>query len=214
MKNKITSIQTQKNNKERVNVFVDDEYAFSCDAELVYKYNLKNGIEVNLDFIKEIVSNDEFSKAKSTALKIFERSYKTEKEMIEKLQSRDFPDEVIQRVISFMKEYAFIDDEKYTQMYVKDKIKNRGRNRIKYDLLRKGVDEEIINNKINSFDSEEEIDIAIELGSKKYNSIIKREQDQRKIKQKLSQFLLSRGYTWDTINKVVRVLLKGETIEE
>lgn len=214
MKNKITSIQTQKNNKERVNVFVDDEYAFSCDAELVYKYNLKNGIEVNLDFIKEIVSNDEFSKAKSTALKIFERSYKTEKEMIEKLQSRDFPDEVIQRVISFMKEYAFIDDEKYTQMYVKDKIKNRGRNKIKYDLLRKGVDEEIINNKINSFDSEEEIDIAIELGSKKYNSIIKREQDQRKIKQKLSQFLLSRGYTWDTINKVVRVLLKGETIEE
>lgn len=214
MKNKITSIQAQKNNKERVNVFVDDEYAFSCDAELVYKYNLKNGVEVNLDFIKEIVRNDEFSKAKSAALKIIERTYKTEKEMIEKLQSRDFSDEVIQRVISFMKEYAFIDDAKYTQMYVKDKIKNRGRNRIKYDLLRKGVDEEIISNKINSFDSEEEIDIAIELGSKKYNSIIKREQDQRKIKQKLSQFLLSRGYTWDTINKVVRVLLKGETIDE
>lgn len=214
MNNKITSIQAQKNNKERVNVFIDEEFAFPCDAELVYKYNLKVGIEVNFDFIEEIAKNDDFSKAKSNALKFIERSYKTEKEIKEKLQSRGYAEEVISRVMEFLKEYAFIDDAKYAQMYVNDRIKNKGRNKIKYDLIRKGIDEDIINTKINGVDSEEELNTALELGNKKYNSIIKREQDERKIKQKLSQFLVSRGYTWEIANKVLRVLIKGELIDE
>jgi SOS response regulatory protein OraA/RecX len=54
----------------------------------------------------------------------------------------------------------------------------------------------------------------MELGNKKYSNLIKREQDERKIKQKLSQFLVSRGYAWDTINKVLRAITKGEFIDE
>jgi regulatory protein len=34
---KITKIEIQKRNKERVNLFLDGEYAFSISAELVYK---------------------------------------------------------------------------------------------------------------------------------------------------------------------------------
>ena len=37
----ITKVEVQKNNKNRVNVYVDEEYAFSCAAEVVYKYDLK-----------------------------------------------------------------------------------------------------------------------------------------------------------------------------
>lgn len=39
----ITKVEVQKNNKNRVNVYVDEEYAFSCAAEVVYKYDLKKG---------------------------------------------------------------------------------------------------------------------------------------------------------------------------
>ena len=38
---KITKIEIQKRNKERVNLFLDDEYAFSLSTELVYKEGLK-----------------------------------------------------------------------------------------------------------------------------------------------------------------------------
>ena len=39
--NIITKIELGKRNKERVNIYIDNEYAFSISAELVYKENLK-----------------------------------------------------------------------------------------------------------------------------------------------------------------------------
>ena len=39
--NIITKIEVRKRNKERVNIYIDEEYAFSISAELVYKENLK-----------------------------------------------------------------------------------------------------------------------------------------------------------------------------
>lgn len=208
--NKVTSVQVQKNNNSRVNVFVNDEFAFSCDAELVYKHNIKIGTEINIELMEDVAKSDDFSKAKSYALNIIERSYKTEKEIKEKLLSKEYSYETIDKVIYFLKEYSFIDDAKYAQMYINDRIKTKGRNKIKYDLSKKGVDEDIIKSKIGEVNSDKEFENALELGSKKYSIIIKREEDERKIKQKLAQFLIGRGYTWDTVNKVIRVLFKNE----
>ena len=38
---KITKIEVGKRNKERVNIYIDYEYAFSINMELVYKFGLK-----------------------------------------------------------------------------------------------------------------------------------------------------------------------------
>ena len=35
--NIITKIEVGKRNKERVNIYIDEEYAFSISAELIYK---------------------------------------------------------------------------------------------------------------------------------------------------------------------------------
>jgi regulatory protein len=39
----ITAIEVQKRNKNRVNIYIDGEFTFSCSAELVYTHGLKNG---------------------------------------------------------------------------------------------------------------------------------------------------------------------------
>ncbi len=39
--NKITNIEVQKRNEERVNIYIDNEFAFACYKELVYKEGLK-----------------------------------------------------------------------------------------------------------------------------------------------------------------------------
>jgi len=46
MEGKITSIQVQSRNKDRVNIFVDEEFALACFAEVVYKQNIKKVIEL------------------------------------------------------------------------------------------------------------------------------------------------------------------------
>lgn len=49
----ITKISTQKKNTERFNIFLDDKYAFSVDADVLVKFELKKGKELDdLDIIE------------------------------------------------------------------------------------------------------------------------------------------------------------------
>jgi len=207
MENIITKVEVQKNNKNRVNVYVDDEYVFSCDADLVYKYDLKKQKSIQLEELKEIIADDNYIKAKNMALRYIERAYKTEKEMKDKLINKGYDEATIKRVISFLKEYNFIDDRKYADMYIKAKQKNSGKNKIKYDLLKRGINQSIVDSVTESLTSECEEDSARVLAEKKYKAIIKREVDRRKIYEKLLRFLVSKGYTWELSKSVIEKVI-------
>ena len=141
---KITKIETGKRNKERVNVYIDDEYAFSINMELVYKFGLKVNEEVNKEKLIEISNSENLSKCKESALRTIERSYKTEKEIRDKLLAKEFDIETVDSTINFLIEYGFIDDSKFVSMYIKDRIRTQGRNKIRYSLISKGVNKLLI----------------------------------------------------------------------
>lgn len=210
---KITSIEVQKKNQNRVNIYVDNEYTFACDAELIYKHGIKKDSSIDVQEISEIVKDDEFIKCKNSALRTVEKAYKTEKELIDKLKERGFEEDTIYKVLSFLKEYNLINDEKYAEMYIKDRLRTQGRNKIKYALIRKGISEDILSEKLENIDSEDEDDTAFKLAEKRYNILKKKESDKYKLSQKLFRFLLSKGYDYDCCNKVVRRLTNNELME-
>jgi regulatory protein len=205
--NKITKIEVQKKNKNRVNVYVDEEYSFSCDIELVYTHKLKVNEEIDLTLITEVAKEDNLKKAKRDALKIIEKSYKTEKEVYNKLVTKGYEESVVLKAIDFLDSYNFVDDEKYAQAYINDKIKAQGRDKIFYSLTSKGIDVEIIKDSLASVDENIEFEGAKKLGVKKYEALIKRETDARKVQGKLSQYLSSKGYSWETIKRVYKSIL-------
>ncbi|MBQ6819993.1 MAG: recombination regulator RecX [Clostridium sp.] len=207
--NKITKIEVQKRNKERSNIYIDNEYAFSLSNELVYKEKLKVNDVINIEEINKIAKEDNYLKCKSAAFKIVEKSYKTEKELIEKLNLKGYDDETIDRVMRILKEYNFINDENYAKMYIKDKIKLYGIKKIKYDLIKKGISDIVIDEEIYNVDEEVEEDIAYNLALKKYSVICKREVDKYKASQKLYRFLLAKGYDYNTISSVVDKITKN-----
>jgi len=112
---KITKIEIQKRNKERVNLFLDDEYAFSLSTELVYKEALKVNEEVDSKKLGVLAEREGLIRCKDSALRIIERSYKTEKEVRDKLSTKGYEDNAINKSIEFLKEYDFINDIKYTK---------------------------------------------------------------------------------------------------
>ena len=207
----ITSIEIQKNNKKRVNVYIDYEYSFSCDAELVYQHNLKSGSLIDSKEIGKIAEADNYLKAKRDALYIVEKTYKTEKEITDKLLKKGYSNETISTVLEFLKEYDFVDDTRYVKAYISDKSISQGKNKIKYDLKRKGIKDELL--EVESWEASgvSESDAAFKLAEKKYNIIAKRETDKRKLYEKLGQYLVSRGYTWDVVKSVLNSLLKDYT---
>ncbi|MCD2500302.1 recombination regulator RecX [Clostridium sp. NSJ-145] len=208
--NIITKIEIGKRNRERVNIYIDDEFAFSLSAEIVYKENLAPKQVIDVEKLTRLAREDEFMKCKSSALKIVERSYKTEKEIFNKLITKEYSKESINRTIEFLREYNLINDRNYVKMYVKDKLKSQGKNKIKYNLKRKGISDELIIEELSKIDDEDSKNGAIILAQKKYNELKRRESDQYKLSQKLYRFLISKGYNYDLASDVMKEVIKKD----
>lgn len=210
MQGVITEIQIQKNNKERASIFIEGEYVFSCSLELIYRYNLSKGSSVDEEKFKRLISDDNIIKCKNDALNVVGRSYKTEKEMKDKLLLKGYEIETIENVMEFLKNYKFIDDEKYTEAYIKDRIGTEGSSRIKYSLIKKGIPEAIIMDKIELLLQGKEKNAAYELAKKKYNILIKSEKDRSKLYKKLGDFLFRKGYSYADIKPIIKEIIGGE----
>lgn len=204
MDNKITNIEVQKRNKKRVNIYIDEEYKFSCDTEIIYKYNLSKGEHIDLKDLEEIINEDNYLKAKTAAFRIIERSYKTEKEIEDKLILKGFDKNIVERIKKLLREYDFMNDSKYTQAFIKDNIKKQGNKKIQYNLSKKGVSESLIKRELGKINKEDMEKYATVIAEKKYAQLIKRESDTWKLSNKLTSFLLSKGYEYEMIKTVVR----------
>ena len=204
---KITSIEVQKNNQDRVSIFLDNSFAFGLDMAIYLKYNLKKGMELDENFIDTILKAEEASKALNYAIQLLSRKDRTIKEITDKLNEKGFDIEIKNGVLDKLKEYNYLNDEVYCEKYINDKIKfsKYGKNKIKANLYLKGVDKDIISQKIIEIDSNIEYDRALELARKKLPSLQK--YDKIKIKAKLGNHLISKGFDFDVVNKVIREVI-------
>ena len=94
-------------------------------------------------------------------------------------------------------------------MYVKDRSKNQGKKKIKYTLMQKGIDENIIEEELEKLDTDEIKEVVHEMALKKYKILCKRENDNYKLSQKLFRFLMGKGYDYDLIKDVVKSVVKS-----
>ncbi len=199
---KITLIEQQKNSENRFNIFLNNRFAFGLDASICYKYKLKTDMELDESFIETILKAEEKDKASNYAMYLLAKKDRTKNEIISKLKDKGFDEEIINSAIDKLEEYNYINDEAYCERYINDKTKfsKYGVNKIKSKLYAKGVDKEIISKEIVKIDNDLEFENALALAQKKLSSI--KESDKYKIKAKLSNHLITKGFSYDTIRKV------------
>lgn len=210
---KITKIEVQKKNKERVNLFLDEEYAFSLSIELIYKEGLKKNDEVDSQKLEALAEKESLITCKNSALRIIEKSHKTEKEVIEKLKSKGYGDNAINKSIEFLKEYNFINDLNYAKAFINDKLNSVGSQKIRYTLLQKGISKELVEEHLSNSNKENEKNVAFNLAKKKVDLLRKKENDNYKISGKLYRYLISKGYEYDITNEVVKQVMSLDDFE-
>lgn len=110
--------------------------------------------------------------------------------------------ELIESVINRLLELKYLDDKQYSIDYCSDRIKfkPRGKFLLKRELKLKGIDEELIEEAINTAEIDE-FEIAKAAFDRKLGQWAK--YDKNKVKEKAFRFLASRGFNPDTIYKVV-----------
>ena len=163
--------------------------------------------------MRKLADEDNYIKCKNSALRVIERTYKSEKELRDKLALKGYEDHIIKRTIDFLREYNLLNDTNYAKMYVKDRARNQGKKKIRYTLIQKGIDENIIEEELEKLDKDEIREVVHEMTLKKYKALSKRESDEYKLSQKLYRFLMGKGYDYDLIKDVVKSIVKSEDLE-
>ncbi|WP_313757367.1 RecX family transcriptional regulator [Tissierella sp.] len=203
---KITSIEPQRN-KNRVNIYVDNIFSIGIDEELRYKYKLEIDMEVNDEFIKEVLEAEERSKVLNHALNLLSYRQRSENEIYNALKRKGFESSHIEYAMNYCRENRYLDDKDFAQSFIKDKtnLNKLGPKRIRYELILKGISKDIID-ELLIVDYEEQYEIAMEIALKKLKSY--KNDDYNSIYRKLSGFLQRKGYSYDIISKVVKDILK------
>lgn len=210
---KITDIQLQKN-KKYYNIFVDGEFRFSMDSDLILSLGITKGKEVSEDYIKSLYIESILRKAFQQSLTYLSYKMRTKEEVKKYLEDKEYSLEVIEDTIKNLTDYKYIDDDNYVQMYIKSRISSGFTiNKIRYKLIEKGIDENTINKNLEDlYPNSIEIDLLIKEISKlnsKYSNLPYRDKA-----TKITQSCIRKGFKMEDIKKYISEIVQEEETEE
>ena len=196
----ITKIEQQKKDPSRVSVFIDGEFAFGLKYEDAYLYRLNEGDELTRADYERIVTETVLTSARDMAVKYLGYRMRSRREIEKYLKQKEFTDEVIEKTIETLKTYNYINDLEFAKAYISDSLRfNKwGMKKIKYELTKRGVAREVIDEAAESAEYSTE-KILAGLIEKKLNGNILNEADYNE-KRKLFNYLMNRGFSYDEIN--------------
>lgn len=202
----ITQISAQKRNKERWNIYIDSSFSFSASAEDIVRYGLKVGKKIDEDELRSLTEACEYTKAYNYALSLLNIKDYTCSALKKKLMAKGYSERTSDFVMEKLGLYGIIDDERYVKKYVNDciRLKKYGVNKIKYELQAKGIPDEL--KESIKIDEELQYKNCLELGEKKLRHL----QGKDKIKEKLYRHLVTKGYPYEMVIKVIDKLIKEE----
>lgn len=202
----ITKIEKQKKDKQRYSIFLGGEFAFGLYEDTVLKYGLRTGDEIDEKKQKEIMEYDEFNFGKKVAYSLLSYKQRTALELIKKLKQKKISEGVIEKIIKLLQEQKYLNDEAYAKNYLLDKLARKplGKRLLKFKLIEKGVGKEITEKTIKeNYTEEKETKLAAEV-LKKYRKKIK-DKDSYEVKNKCYRYLVSKGYDFEIVNKVLKI---------
>ena len=178
---------------------------FSISYDLYNDLLLNIDDELSFDTYKVILADDEVNRAKNLALSKISYAQKTSFEVEKLLKENDFSADTIEKTIDFLNEYGILNDEIYVKSYVADKhnISRWAKNKIRYSLKSKKINEDLINIYLDQISDEDEYENAYNFAVKKTRNDFSMEN-----KQKVYRYLSDKGFDFDIINKVVGELFK------
>lgn len=198
----ITKITPQKR-QGFYNIFVDGKYALALSETDMATFEIRTDQIVDktlLETLREAHSNSKCYNCSLRYLAIRPRSICEVREYLvrRKGYSEDQSDRAIDRLVS----QKYLDDEEFARLWIKNRIDLAPRPLavIKMELLKKGVDRVKIDDCLAEIDESQQLDSICQLTSSRYR------QSRYRDKQKLTEFLARRGYSYSLIQQAFEQL--------
>lgn len=206
---RITAIELQRRNPERVNVFLNGAFAFGLPLNAVADFQLKRDRVLTPLEIAELKELDDTAKATDAAIRLLTSRPRSVHEIRDRLKRKEYGDETIDRVIERLREWRYIDDEAFTRYWVENRESNRprGRRLLEQELRQKGVERETVRETLDEVGIDERAG-ALEIARTKMRSY--RDEEESVARRRLGAFLARRGYGYEVVKPVLDQLF-GES---
>lgn len=123
---------------------------------------------------------------------------RTVQEVRNKCKLLGYTEDYIEEIIAYLIENEYLDDELYVMKFILNtiKLKRRSSKEIKFDLLRRGINENVVDKYMNTPELNDfELKCAVELAKKKFKEC----GDILKVKK----YLINKGYQTHFVNKAI-----------
>jgi len=202
MTKKITALKIQKKNKNRVSVYLDDEFAFGL-SRIVAGW-LAVGEQLSDEKIKELQGQDSVEVALQRALNYLSYRPRSEKEVRQNLKIKhEVPTGIIDQIIERLERGGLVDDQKFAELWVENRseFRPRGSHALRMELRQKGIKEDTIAEVLEEIDEQNLAIKAARKQARKYQQL-----EWIEFRKKLTGFLARRGFNYGVISEVAPIV--------
>ncbi len=202
----VTKVERQKKKKNRLNIYLDGEYAFSISDDIYVKFHVHKGKQLSEEAIATIIHEDHLHRAYVAAIQYLRYRMRTEAEIRRHLRKKEMKEAVIDRIVSRLYEEKLLDDLEFAESFVRDRMNRstKGPLLIEKELKEKGVSESDIKTALEQFTHEKQVEQAKKWlekeMKKKLNTSYKRKKEQ------LSAKLLQRGFSKEAAKEALNAV--------
>lgn len=202
---RITRVAFQQHDQSRVNIYIDGEFAVAVDAVEAVDRGWRAGRQLTGAELAELRQAGEHSKARMVVIDLLSRRPRSRRELTDRLRRRGIAEAVIERVLDDLTRRGFVDDAAFARYWVENRQANqpRGQRALAAELRAKGVEREVIDQAVTAGLGDETA-AALALARRRARSL--HEADPLRFRQRLGAFLQRKGYAYETVREVVRLV--------
>ena len=194
MKKLITDIKKLKSGYK---VTFNDEAIINIELDIFIKYHLKSGLDLNqATYLEMLKENEKLYYTKLGVIRL--KRMQTKKELFDYLVGKGCNFKLANDLVIDFKKKRYIDDDEYAKLFIETKKRQQGPKLLTANLLKKGIDLDIINKHLANID---EYEILGEQVKKKYASYRHKTRKQALLSTK-THFIL-KGYKRELVDMVL-----------
>ena len=151
-----------------------------------------------------------YQEARKKALHLLEYADRTEKQLRDKLKMLDFPSQVVDDAIAYVRSFHYLDDRRFAENFLRNRREQKSLNEIRLMLSEKGISREILNDLLDaSYDSEK--DTVKKLFLKKYGQ---KDLTDPALYQKAFRYFSGKGFQYEDIRSAIEEALEDTELQE
>lgn len=204
----ITSLQVQKHNRDRVNIYVDG--VFAVGTAVILAAGLKVGQYLSDADLARLKDRDNVEQAHEAALNLLSYRPRSESEIRRALQKRDVPDEVVDVVVERLTSAGLLNDLEFARYWIENRsqFRPRGLRALQYELREKGISEAVAAQALAQVNEQT---AARKVAADAMHRF--RRTPPADLRRKVITYMARRGFSYETIAPLVEEMLEMGSVQ-